>query len=103
MLKTLSSMLFAVLMGVLTIANAEFRSNDNDGFAIPKPKKPSEQKARGDGHQDPMQIHKEHAQENDGIKRPDNTNSSISNKRPSKDEDFSPDQLDGIKRPKKDN
>jgi hypothetical protein len=50
-----------------------------------------------------MQIHKEHAQENDGIKRPDNANSSISNKRPSKDEDFSPDQLDGIKRPKKDN
>jgi hypothetical protein len=104
--KIISGLLLAALMGVLSIANAEYRSNDNDGFTLPpKPKKPSEQKVRGDGHQDPMLIHKEHAQENDGIKRPDaaNVNSSESNKRPSKEVDFNPDLLDGIKRPKNDN
>jgi hypothetical protein len=106
MRKILSGLLLAALMGVLSIANAEYRSNDNDGFTLPpKPKKPSEQKEKEGGRQDPMLIQKQNAQENDGIKRPDaaNFNSSESNKRPSKDEDFSPDQLDGIKRPKKDN
>ena len=88
--KILSVLLLAALMGLMSMATAEYRSNDNDGFTLPpKLKKPLEQKA----------------QENDGIKRPDDTkvNPSVSNQRPSKDEDFNPDLLDGIKRPKNGN
>lgn len=103
--KILSGLLLVALMGVLSMANAEYRSNDNDGFTLPpKPKKPSEQNTQG-GRQDPMLIQKQNAQENDGIKRPDDAkvNPSVSNQRPSKDDDFSPDLLDGIKRPKNGN
>jgi hypothetical protein len=106
MSKILSGLLLAALMGVMSMANAEFNSNDNDGFTLPpKPKKPSEQKAQEGGHKDPLLINKEHAQESDGIKRPDDAkvNPSVSNQRPSKDEDFNADVLDGVKRPKKDN
>ncbi len=106
MSKIIISLLLAGLMAVTSMANAEYRSNDNDGFTLPpKPKKPSEQKAQEGGRQDPMLIQKQNAQENDGIKRPDDTkvNPSVSNQRPSKDEDFNPDLLDGIKRPKNGN
>ncbi len=105
MSKILSGLLLAGLIGLTGIVHAEYRSNDNDGFTIPKPKKPSEQKAQEGRRQDPMLIQKEYAQENDGIKRPDDAkvNPSVSNQRPSKDEDFSPDLLDGIKRPKNGN
>jgi hypothetical protein len=104
--KILSGLLLAGLISGISMANAEFRSNDNDGFSLPpKPKKQSEQKLQKGDHQDPMLIQKQNAQENDGIKRPDDVkvNPSVSNQRPSKDEDFNPDLLDGIKRPKSDN
>jgi hypothetical protein len=104
--KILSGLLLAALMGITSMANAEYRSNDNDGFTLPpKPKKPSEQNAKEGGRQDPMLLQKQNAQENDGIKRPDavNLNPGESNKRPSKDDDFNPDLLDGIKRPKNGN
>ncbi len=103
--KILSGLMLLALMVVTSIANAEYRSNDNDGFTIPKPKKPSEQKTQEGGRQDPMLIQKQNAQENDGIKRPDDAkvNPSLSNQRPSKDDDFNPDLLDGIKRPKNGN
>jgi hypothetical protein len=106
MSKILSGLLLAALMGVTSMAHAEYRSNDNDGFTLPpKPKKPSEQKTQEGGRQDPMLIQKQNAQENDGIKRPDDAkvNPSVSDQRPSKDEDFNPDLLDGIKRPKNGN
>ncbi len=106
MRKILSGLLLAALMGVLSMANAEYRSNDNDGFTLPpKPKKPSEQKSQEASRTDPMLIQKQNAQENDGIKRPDDAkvNPSVSNQRSSKDDDFNPDLLDGIKRPKNGN
>ncbi len=106
MRKILSGLLLAALMGVLSMANAEYRSNDNDGFTLPpKPKKPSEKNAQEGGRQDPMLIQKQNAQENDGIKRPDDAkvNPGVSNQRPSKDVDFNADLLDGVKRPKNDN
>lgn len=104
--RILSGLLLVALMGVTSMANAEYRSNDNDGFTLPpKPKKPSEQNAQEGARTDPMLIQKQNAQENDGIKRPDDTkvSPSVSNQRPSKDEDFNPDLLDGIKRPKNGN
>jgi len=106
MSRIISGLLLAGLIGLTGIVHAKYRSNDNDGFTLPpKPKKPTEQNTEEGGRQDPMLIQNQNAQENDGIKRPDDAkvNPSVSNKRPSKDEDFSPDQLDGIKRPKKDN
>jgi hypothetical protein len=105
MLELLKSVVLVGLVCLSSIANAEFRPSEHDGFQRPKPKKSFDQKTNSDDHHDTINKKKDHLHDHDGIKKPkkSNPNSSATDKKPSKDEVENVDHHDGIKRPKKEN